>query len=423
MKAVKSFKRLVDPSKAGSAFQSILGGEHDAHFVAPPMEMDDSDDFPTVGLDPNAERTGRHGFTGGIRKAFGRHPMLAGHGRDEPAERHFATTPLSVASGAEDSATSSGRSRGVFEPPERKDSGSIRSGRSIGKVDATGIHSQSASPHPALSRASSATTKRSVEGTRGHARDPLEEDFPYLFIGPSTYTGMSPQESSGFNIGSDPTPIFAEPDSTEDGMDPTLDEAMSDEPMQIVSESPGAAEFDIYETAYRKELERIKSNTSTFPGAGVSPKVYLTRRVEGKHEVMKFVKDKVLDVQIGNCKPFASAGRSATGFGAAVSLLRNQTEQKREAKQKEAEQKERDALAVEGSNPGQEPSENQQSPPRESRQFHPPSSSLSSQSIPGPEASSLEATGVPASDSTTSTEDSTTQLRRLLARVRDKTEE
>ncbi|KAJ5364763.1 Calcium/calmodulin-dependent protein kinase kinase cmkC [Penicillium cataractarum] len=418
MKAVKSFKRLVDPSKAGSAMQSILGSEHDAHFVAPPMEMDESDDFPTIGLDPNAERAGRHIFTGGIRKAFGRHPMLAGRGRDEPAERHFATTPLSVASGADDSTTSSGRSRGAFEPPERKDSGSIRSGRSIGKVDATGIHSQSASPHPALSRASSATTKRSVEGTRGHARDPLEEDFPYLFIGPSTYTGMSPQEPSEFNIGSDPTPIFAEPDSTEDGMDSALDAAMSDEPMQIVSESPGAAEFDIYETAYRKELERIKSNTSTFPGAGVSPKVYLTRRVEGKHEVMKFVKDEVLDVQMGNRKPFASAGRSATAFGAAVSLLRNQMEQKREA-----EQNEMDASAVEGSNPGQESTESQQSPPRERRQSHPPSSSLSSQSIPGPEASSLEATGVPASDPNTSAEDSTTQLRRLLARVRDKNEE
>lgn len=435
MKAVQSFKRLVDPSKAGPVLQSILGSEHDAHFVAPPMEMDESDDFPTVGLDPNADRY-RHGLAGGTRKAFGRHPMLEGsHGRDEPsAERSPASNLLSTASAAEDSTANSQRSRGAFDPPERKDSGSIRSGRSMGKIDTTGIHSQSASPHPALSRASSATTKRSVEGTRGHARDPLEEDFPYLFIGPSTYTGTSPQEPSKYNIGSDPIPIFTEPDSTEDGMDPALDAAISDEPMPIVSESPGAAEFDIYETAYRTELERIKSKSSTFPGAGVSPKVYLTRRVEGKHEVMKFAKDKVIDLQIGNKKPFPSAGRSATAFGSAVSLLRNQMEQK-EAEQKEAEQKneaeqkkvaeqrKEDTAAVEESNPGKDTVEHQQGSPRERRQSHPPSSSLSSQSIPGPEASSFEATGVPASEAGAGAEDSTAQLRRLLARVRDKPEE
>lgn len=416
MKAVKSFKRLMDPSKAGSALQSILGADHEARFVAPPMEMDESDHFPTVGLDPNAER-GRHGFAGGIRKAFGRHPMLAGsHRRDGPnAERSPASNPTGVTSHIEDSTTSSQRSKGAFDPPERKDSGSIRSGRSVGKADPTGPPSQSASPHPALSRASSATTKRSVEGTRGHARDPLEEDFPYLFIGPSTYTGTSPHGPSGFNIGNDLTPIFAEPDSTEDGTDPALDAAVSDEPMQIVSESPGAADFDIYETAYRKELERIKSKTSTFPGAGASPKVYLTRRVEGKHEVMKFIKDKVLDMQIGNKMPVASSGRSATAIGAAVSLLRNQMEQK-----KEAEQSREETSLVEELSQGQDSAEGQQNAPRERRQSHPPLSPLSLQSIPGPEPSSFEATGVPASDSNTGTENSTAQLRRLLARVRDK---
>jgi [calcium/calmodulin-dependent protein kinase] kinase len=207
-------------------------------------------------------------------------------------------------------------------------------------------------------------------------------------------------------------------------MDPALDAAISDEPMPIVSESPGAAEFDIYETAYRTELERIKSKSSTFPGAGVSPKVYLTRRVEGKHEVMKFAKDKVLDLQIGNKKHFPSAGRSATAFGSAVSLLRNQMEQKKEAEQKKvAEQRKEDTAAVEESNPGKDAVEHQKGSPRERRQSHPPSSSLSSQSIPGPEASSFEATGVPASEAGPGAEDSTAQLRRLLARVRDKPEE
>lgn len=419
MRAVKNFKRLTDPSKAGSVLQSILGADHEAHFVAPPMEMDESDDFPTVGLDPNADG-GHHRLVGGIRKVVGRHPMLAGsQGRDGPvAERPSASSPMNTTSHTGDPASSQ-RSRGACEPPERKDSGSIRSGRSTGKADATGPPSQSASPHPALSRASSTTTKRSVEGTRGHARDPLEEDFPYLFIGPSTYTGTSPQEPSEFNIGSDPSPIFSEPDNTMDGIDPALDAAVSDEPIQIVSESPGAADFDIYETAYRKELERIKSKTSTFPGAGVSPKVYLTRRVEGKHEVMKFVKDEVLDVQIGNKMPVASSGRSATTFGAAVSLLRNQIEQKKEAEQRREDKN----PPVEELSQSQDSAESQQDAPRERRPSHPPSSSLSSQSIPGPEASSFEATGVPASDSNTSAGDSRAQLRRLLSRVRDKPDE
>ncbi|KAJ5169170.1 Calcium/calmodulin-dependent protein kinase kinase cmkC [Penicillium canariense] len=418
MRAVNSFKRLVEPSKSGSAMQSILGGDYDAHFVAPPMEMDESDEFPTVGLDPNAQghhHRHLHGLGGSIRKAFGRHPMLAGaHGRDESgAERPPASNSTSFSSYPEQSPAGSQRPSGVFEPPERKDSGSIRSGRSPGKADATEPHSQSASPHPALSRASSAMTKRSIEGTRGHARDPLEEDFPYLFIGPSTYTGTSPQEPSDFNIGSDPAPIFAEPDSTKVGMDIALEAAISDEPMQIVSESPGAAEFDIYETAYRKELERIKSDTSTFPGAGAGRKVYLTRRVEGKDEVMKFVKDKVLDMQIGTKRLCASGARSATAFGAAVSLLRNQMEQNKETSAAEASIQEQE----------QSPEEGQQNTPRERQESHPPSSSLSSQSIPGPEASSLEATGVPATDSHPGGGNSTAQLRRLLARARDKPEE
>lgn len=399
--------------------QSILGAEHEAHFVAPPMEMDESDDFPTVGMDPNADGS-HHRLPGGIRKAFGRHPMLArSQGRDVPvAERPSASSPMNSASHTEDPANIR-RPRGACEPPERKDSGSIRSGRSAGKADATGPHSQSASPHPALSRASSTTTKRSVEGTRGHARDPLEEDFPYLFIGPSTYTGTSPQEPSEFNIGSDTRPIFSEPDSTMDGFDAALDAAVSDEPMQIVSESPGAADFDIYETAYRNELERIKSKTSTFPGAGVSSKVYLNRRVETKHELMKFVKDKALDVQIGNKMPVVSSGRSATAFGAAVSLLRNQMEQKKAAEQR----RENKNPPAEELSQGQDSAESQQDASREHRPYHHLSSSPWSQYIPDPEASSVEATGVPASDSKTSAGDSTAQLCRLLSRVRDKRDE
>lgn len=409
MKAVKSFRRLADPSKTGHAMQSILGDEHEAHFVEPPMEMDESDDFPAVGLDANAESG--HGFRGGIKKILARHPMLGSHGRDEPSgEPSGQSASTSFSSRPEHSPASSRWHSGVYEP-ERRDSGSIRSGRSIAKGEGMSDprpQSSSASPHPGLSRASSATTKRSLEGTRGHARDPLEEDFPYLFIGPSTYTGTSPQEPSEFNIGSDPAPLVTEPESTGQ-MDTALEAAESTSPKQIVSESPGAADFDIYETAYRQELEHIRTKSNlTYPGSG--PKVYLTRRVEGKDAVMKFVRDKALDLEIGQKKLFSPSPQSGpSAFSAAVSMLRNQMDQMKEGSSGELENTQEEQPSEIG--------EAQESPARERRESHPPSSSLSSQSIPGPEASSLEATGVSASESTPRSEGSRARLQRLLDRV------
>lgn len=397
MKAVKNFKRLVDPAKggAGPAMQSILGG--DAQFVAPPMEMDESEDFPEVGL---GQGHGSHALNTGVRRFLGRSPMSALR-RDHSGPRPGASDSASMSSLPEHSPASSRLPSGVFEP-ERRESGSIRSGRSTGRAD-----ERSQSPKLPLSRASSATTKRSMEGTRGHARDPLEENWSYLSIGPSTYTGTSQEEKL---TGSDPVPIFAEPDSAEDIDLP------GDEPV-IVSESPGAADFDIYETAYSKELERIRSETTALSagaGAGTGededaipgPKVYLTRRVEGKDEVMKFVKDKTLNIQVG--QRFSSPMRGpSTAFGAAVSMLRNQIQQQKEQttreEQKQASQHNQDQAQV-------------QAQRQERRGSHP----YSSASIPEPEPSALEATGTHTDVPVT---DSTAHLRRLLNRVRDKSGE
>lgn len=89
-------------------------------------------------------------------------------------------------------------------------------------------------------------------GRRGHAHDPLE-DLLYLRIGPSTFAGHSTQE----------------------GADDTF--SLSDE--YVVSESPGAADVDIYETAYRDEIERILAQAKK---QNKEPSVYLTRRVDEK---------------------------------------------------------------------------------------------------------------------------------------------
>ena len=96
-------------------------------------------------------------------------------------------------------------------------------------------------------------------GHRGHAHDPLE-DHLYLYIGPSTFSGMSQaqEEGQGFASEADDVPI--------------------------VSESPGAADIDIYETAYRDEIERIRARLleEGKEGEEAEPVVYLTRRVDAK---------------------------------------------------------------------------------------------------------------------------------------------
>lgn len=92
-------------------------------------------------------------------------------------------------------------------------------------------------------------------GRRGHAHDPLE-DHLYLFVGPSTFAGPSvnPERHGSFI-----------PDEYD---------------VPVVSESPGAADIDIYETAYRDEIERIRARAREQHKE--EPQVYLTRRVDAK---------------------------------------------------------------------------------------------------------------------------------------------
>lgn len=276
MKAVKNFKKLIEPSTP-TPMQSILGQDHESHFVEPPMEMEPDEaltsDIPDT-LDKDQSLSAIN------QKLHERNSVAGSDQRDgRDRKRQFDSTDSISVSSKRDSVkyTASIRS-------ERKDSGSVRSVKRRGDSsdDVQAVSSgQSASPKVPLSRASSATTKRSVEGTRGHARDPLEEEYPYLFIGPSTYSSLPIEQSE-----SNPDSISEEPESISP---PELSDpdTATDTPIQIVSESPGAAEFDIYETAYRQEVERIHKRSHTLQAAG--PKVYLTRRVEGKDDVMKLV--------------------------------------------------------------------------------------------------------------------------------------
>jgi [calcium/calmodulin-dependent protein kinase] kinase len=81
-------------------------------------------------------------------------------------------------------------------------------------------------------------------GDKGHAHDPLAEEPLYLGIGAGVGDNESlelPQE-------------------------------------EIIAESPTAADFSIYDTAYQEEVERIRA------ARGDSTTVYLTRRVDHKKE-------------------------------------------------------------------------------------------------------------------------------------------
>ncbi|KAJ5144185.1 uncharacterized protein N7515_002972 [Penicillium bovifimosum] len=395
MRAAKKFKRLRNSSKSETPMQSILGGsilggDDESHFVEPPMEMDPDEPFPTVGID--LQENDAHGLRAGVRKAFGRRPF--GGLRNRPGI-HGSSDSASFSSQPEHSPSGSRMPSGVFE--ERKDLGYIRCGRSsLDNSREARPLSQSGSPHVPLSRTSSAATKRSLEGTRGHARDPLEEEFPYLFIGPSTYTGSSHHESGNLEISDEPTSMF--------GPETTLDtEPMEDdEPVQIVSESPGAADFNIYETAYRMELDRIKRSLKD---RETGPKVYLTRRIEkNSDEVMRLAQENALDLQIG--QRFTSPSRANSSFGSAVSALRSQIMQQKE----QVERSE-----VQGGGVGDAIIDNHYGSHQEHSPHPPKRLSVSSQSIPEPEQSSFEATGV---SSTEMSGDSKAHLARLLNRVR-----
>ncbi|KAJ4353775.1 uncharacterized protein N0V89_005505 [Didymosphaeria variabile] len=77
------------------------------------------------------------------------------------------------------------------------------------------------------------------------------------------------------------------------------DSALSGDDAHIVSESPGAVDINVYETAYREEVDRIlarQRDTSSTPGAGVRrPTLYLTRRIENVKSIIRDAPEAVFD--------------------------------------------------------------------------------------------------------------------------------
>ncbi|KAL3457996.1 kinase-like domain-containing protein [Aspergillus heterothallicus] len=371
VKAVKKFKGLLGPGRADLPMQSILGQDYESHFVEPPMEMDPEESISVPSISSNKSQS----LNTYNRKALERDYVLKGYHQ----QKRGAAANISL-----DTSDSPIGITGLWTKPGKKDSGSNWSMKMKESVD----DGNSPSPKVPLSRASSTTTKRSIEGTRGHARDPLEEDCPFLFIGPSTFTGTNPLNPTQ----TDGQSMILEPDETV-----TRGEA-SELAYPMVSESPGAADFDIYETAYRKEVERIRTYTTT----RAVPMVYLTRRVDGKDELMQLVRETTMS------EPVLGIGRKLTipqaqSFGSAVGIIRAQLEQD----QKRHEQKAQDQKQ------GQESAASQQTV-----------SSLPPLTVsPSPEEPTTSTSSVAVSGTTTGTESSSpegqrSRLRSLLDRVK-----
>lgn len=155
--------------------------------------------------------------------------------------------------------------------------GSFQGARSIAST------TKSVSPPPQFSRTDTPSKQSFSEGTRGHARDPLEEEAAFLFVGPSTFTGeltadddKASQDYFTRTSTTGPEDSSLAGDSGDAGYFPSDEMDM----VPIVSESPGAADIDIYETAYSEEVERIRKETLAHQG--LVPRVYLNRRVEGR---------------------------------------------------------------------------------------------------------------------------------------------
>ncbi|CBF77936.1 protein cmkC [Aspergillus nidulans FGSC A4] len=315
MKAAKKFKSLLGPTRASTPIQSILGQEYETHFVEPPTQMDPEESVSLPSPLPYKKTQSLNTYN---RRAWERDDVVKGY---HPQRREALPCPAPE-SGESGSAYSS-----ILNRPTRKDSGSIRS---VKIRDDPIDDLQSQSSQIPLSRTSSTTTKRSIEGTRGHARDPLEEDCPFLFIGPSTFTGSAPIDINSTDVS--PKPLNSNVPMVGAETDPTEPD------YPVVSESPGAADFDIYETAYRQEIERIRADTLPGKeGKGSVPMVYLTRRVDGKDELMKLVRETTMS------EPALGIGAKVavpqdSGFRSAVSIIRTQLEQGRHERQQQQSQ-------------------------------------------------------------------------------------
>ena len=251
VKAVKKFKALLS-KKRPPVMSSILGDSDNGRFSLPPSQM---------------------------ARVRGAAPGMDGRSQSMNLDDRQATETALVTEGVHRDLA------GKFGSPEqlikRKPIVSFNEQESDDDDDAALTRLQAAFQEhadpkklPPFRASVSKSRSQDDSGRRGHAHDPLE-DLLYLRIGPSTFAGQSTQE----------------------GYDDTF--SLSDE--YVVSESPGAADVDIYETAYRDEIERILARAKE---QNKEPQVYLTRRVDEKLMQLSGLAGKLMAHGEGNYNSF-----------------------------------------------------------------------------------------------------------------------
>lgn len=231
---MNKFKSLLDKNKS-RPMTSILGDQSDTHFSYPPASMKKD---PIVRADGNAQQA--------------------------PAEREEIQSGmrnlnlLPVPTLSIDDTTLTGDDKRILAsqiiPPATSsdvstDSEDVSQAPRMAEIE--NLDSEKLPPFRSLRPHASTTDE---VGRRGQAHDPLEDQL-YLYIGPSTFSGLSSQHADDGSFVRD------------------------DDDVPIVSESPGAADVDIYETAYRDEIERIMAKAKE---ENKEPHVYLTRRVDAR---------------------------------------------------------------------------------------------------------------------------------------------
>ncbi|KIW20088.1 hypothetical protein PV08_00663 [Exophiala spinifera] len=234
VKAVNKFKSLLDKNKT-RPMTSILGDQSDTRFSQPPTTMKKDQKARTGG---NTQQTAAESeeLQAGMRNLNLRPvPTLSIDDTTlTDCEMHKSAYPRTPPALPSDAST---------------ESDDISQAPTMAEIES--LDPEKLPPFRSLRPHASMTEE---VGRRGQAHDPLEDQL-YLYIGPSTFSGFSSQHDDDGSY-------------VRDGDD-----------VPIVSESPGAADVDIYETAYRDEIERIMAKAKE---ENKEPHVYLTRRVDAK---------------------------------------------------------------------------------------------------------------------------------------------
>ncbi|KAI5304964.1 hypothetical protein KEM56_005605 [Ascosphaera pollenicola] len=260
VKAVHRWKKLIEsPEGEERKLESIFGQDADSAIVQPPELMNDDEEFNFPSLVDTSSASEGGAFSG--RRKY---PL-------NPHKRTMPRAPFLRGEGLPKMILDLDDQRGLStEDPE--------------KIEAQNILRD-------------ITNGREKQASRGNSENSI-----YLFVGPSNhlddlkdgecenidyFNNRKPASSSN----SDEPPTFQSTDALDDHVT-SGDAAVPDAAVGqefCLSESPSAADDNIYEIAYRAEIQRIRKQFRK-----PAPTVYLTRRVEDKpdsEELLKMAHD------------------------------------------------------------------------------------------------------------------------------------